>query len=135
MPGRVRHAPLARTAGLLRLQSPTPALGEPGIPCPSIPSKSPVSTLPAIASAPCGFRRPLATSREVAGRRGERFAVRAWGEAQHPGGFDGVEVRQAAMLLTPLPPGAPAPALRLGVSCRICPVQACPARREASILG
>ena len=79
--------------------------------------------------------QPLATSMEVAGRRGERFAVRAWGEAQHPGGFDGVEVRQAAMLLTPLPPGAPAPALRLGVSCRICAVQACPARREASILG
>lgn len=79
--------------------------------------------------------QPLATSMEVAGRRGERFAVRAWGEAQHPGGFDGVEVRQAAMLLTPLPPGVPAPALRLGVSCRICPVQACPARREASILG
>lgn len=79
--------------------------------------------------------QPLAASIEVAGRRGERFAVRAWGEARHPGGFDGVEVRQAAMLLTPLPPGAPAPALRVGVSCRICPEQACPARREASILG
>lgn len=79
--------------------------------------------------------QPIATSIEVAGRRGERFAVRAWGEARHPGGFDGVEVRQAAMLLTPLPPGAPAPALRVGVSCRICPEQACPARREASILG
>ncbi|MBL8563997.1 MAG: helix-turn-helix domain-containing protein [Gemmobacter sp.] len=79
--------------------------------------------------------QPLATSIEVAGRRGERFAVRAWGEARHPGGFEGVEVRQAAMLLTPLPPVAPAPALRVGASCRICPEQACPARREASILG
>lgn len=79
--------------------------------------------------------QPLTASIEVAGRRGERFAVRAWGEARHPGGFDGVEVRQAAMLLTPLPPGAPAPGLRVGVSCRICPEQACPARREASILG
>lgn len=79
--------------------------------------------------------QPLAASIEVAGRRGERFAVQAWGEAQYPGGFDGVEVRQAAMLLTPLPAVAPTPGLRVGVSCRICPEQGCPARREASILG
>ena len=78
--------------------------------------------------------QPIMTEIVLAGRRGERFAVHAWGEASHPGGFTGPEVRQAGMLLTPMLPGA-APALRVGVSCRICPEAACPARREASILG
>ena len=79
--------------------------------------------------------QPLAHEIEIAGRRGARFAVQAWGEAAYPQGFGGIEVRQAAMLLTPLPPGAPAPALRVGTTCRICPEAQCPARREASILG
>lgn len=78
--------------------------------------------------------QPITTEIVLAGRRGERFAVHAWAEARHPGGFTGPEVRQAGMLLTPMLPGA-APALRVGASCRICPEAACPARREASILG
>ena len=84
--------------------------------------------------------QPLTTTIEMAGRRSERFAVLAWAELTHPQGFGGAELRQAAMMLTPVPPGAPAPAgrvgaLRVGASCRICPETTCPARREASILG
>lgn len=78
--------------------------------------------------------QPIATEIVLAGRRGERFAVQAWGEARHPGGYGGPEVRQAGMLLRPMLP-SPASALRVGASCRICPEADCPARREASILG
>lgn len=79
--------------------------------------------------------QPVEGELEMAGRNGERFAVRAFAEVWHPGGFAGVAVRQAGMLLAPLPPGRAAPALRVGATCRICPESACPARREASILG
>jgi transcriptional regulator with XRE-family HTH domain len=63
-----------------------------------------------------------------------RFDLRAWCEADHPGGFAGPEVRRAGMLIAPR--AAPAPeALPLGGSCRICPREGCPARREPSIMS
>lgn len=79
--------------------------------------------------------QPIRAEIEMAGRRGERFSARAWAEAEHPAGFDGIEVRRAGMLLSPQLPGTAAPVLRVGASCRICPEAACAARREASILG
>lgn len=78
--------------------------------------------------------QPIETRIEMAGRNGRRFLARAYGETSYPGGFAGVEVRQAAMLLLPAAVAGPVP-LRVGATCRICPVQACPARREASILS
>lgn len=78
--------------------------------------------------------QPVEARVEMAGRNGRRFLARAWAEAAHPGGFAGVEVRRAAMLLLPAPGAGPAP-LRVGATCRICPEPGCPARREASILG
>jgi hypothetical protein len=68
---------------------------------------------------------------------GRRFRVLAWCEARHPEGFAGPRLREAAMLILPSPPGqgaAGTPVLRLGSTCRICPRDPCPARREPSIL-
>ncbi|GGW21198.1 XRE family transcriptional regulator [Gemmobacter lanyuensis] len=83
--------------------------------------------------------QPIEAVVELAERTGEWFRVRAFCETGHPGGFSGVEVRQAAMILTPLQagrgPGAAGPVLRIGPTCRICPEATCPARRERSILG
>ncbi|WP_372892563.1 helix-turn-helix domain-containing protein [Rhodosalinus sp.] len=51
-------------------------------------------------------------------------------------GFDGPPLMQAQMLVLPDPEAEAAPApLAVGVTCRICPRAACPARREPSILA
>ena len=72
-----------------------------------------------------------------------RFRVLAYAEARYPEGFSGPELREAAMLILPLPAGpaagfasgpSGAPVIRLGSTCRICPRAACAARREPSIL-
>lgn len=68
------------------------------------------------------------------GPQGARFRVRAFCQSQFPGGFGGVELRTAAMLLLPEPVG-PGAAIDVGPTCRICPRRDCPARREPSILG
>lgn len=79
---------------------------------------------------------PVEARLRFAGRGGRPFLARAWGQQSHPGGFAGVEVRQAGMLLLPLPGPARAEDLRaVGATCRICPETGCPARREASILS
>jgi transcriptional regulator with XRE-family HTH domain len=65
-----------------------------------------------------------------------RFVLRAYGQASHPMGFAGPELRQAMMLIIPAPPERAAqPAFGLGSTCRTCQRQACPARREPSILA
>ncbi len=63
-----------------------------------------------------------------------RFALRAFGMASHPAGFGGPELRRAMMLIIPASAGGP-PALGVGATCRTCQRQACPARREPSILA
>ncbi len=65
---------------------------------------------------------------------GARFHALAFCEAELPFGFQGPDLRTAAMLILPAP-GAPGPALPVGSTCRICARDACPARREISILG
>ena len=67
------------------------------------------------------------------GPQGTRLRARAFAQLSHPGGFRGPELREAAMLIAPEPPG-PEPVLEIGPSCRICPRGDCPARREPSIL-
>jgi transcriptional regulator with XRE-family HTH domain len=63
-----------------------------------------------------------------------RFILRAFGTVSHPAGFGGPELRGAMMLIIPAGAGA-APALGVGATCRTCQREACPARREPSILA
>lgn len=77
---------------------------------------------------------PITARIEMAGRNGRRFTARAWAEVSHAGGFDGIAVRHAAMLVLPESGAGAPPALRVGPTCRICPERDCPARREPSIL-
>ena len=77
---------------------------------------------------------PVSAVVEMAGRLPRRFRVLAFCRPRYPGGFDGPEVREAAMLLTPLDGAAGPGVLPVGTSCRICPRPACVARREPSIL-
>lgn len=67
------------------------------------------------------------------GPQGARFRVRAFCQTRFPGGFRGPELREAAMLVQPEPAG-PEVAIEVGPTCRICPRDQCPARREPSIL-
>jgi XRE family transcriptional regulator, fatty acid utilization regulator len=63
-----------------------------------------------------------------------RFGVHAFCQVTQAGGFGGVELREAAMLIWP-EAGHRAAALEIGSTCRICPRNACVARREPSILS
>jgi XRE family transcriptional regulator, fatty acid utilization regulator len=54
-------------------------------------------------------------------------------ETQGVAGYNEAPMVQAAMLLLPVPAGA-APAAEMGSTCRVCPREACAARREPSIL-
>ena len=65
-----------------------------------------------------------------------RYVLRAYGEASHPQGFAGPQLRRAMMLILPAPETVPqAPALGVGATCRICPREGCAARREPSIMA
>lgn len=52
-----------------------------------------------------------------------------------PAGFDRPALMQAHMLLLPDPGAAAGPVREVGVSCRICPLAECAARREPSIFA
>lgn len=73
----------------------------------------------------------------VAGRAERRFHVLAHAELAYPEGFGGVEVRRAYMLMSPVQgaTAVPGPHVPVGPTCRICPREACPARREPSIVS
>lgn len=70
-------------------------------------------------------------------QQGRRFRTRAFCQPHHPQGFRGPELREAAMLILPEPSVAfgVVPALPVGSTCRVCPRDACAARREPSILA
>jgi transcriptional regulator with XRE-family HTH domain len=70
----------------------------------------------------------------TAGRLSRRFRIRAWCSPTHPAGFNGPELRTAAMLIQPLAANDGSSGLPVGPTCRICPAHACVARREPSIL-
>ncbi len=72
---------------------------------------------------------------EVPGDVPRRFRLRAIGEVLPAAVWGGPDLRRAAMLVGPAPGTASGPALPVGGSCRICPREACPARREPSILS
>jgi predicted transcriptional regulator len=70
---------------------------------------------------------------EMAGRRPRRFQTLAVCRLRHPGGAEGPQVAEAAMLVQPLA-GPGDPALPVGTTCRICPRTPCPGRREPSLI-
>jgi transcriptional regulator with XRE-family HTH domain len=78
--------------------------------------------------------QPVETYVEIAGQSGRTFRVVAWCDPSRPVGPRGPELREAAMLILPVD-GTPAGRLAVGSSCRVCPRNDCPARREPSILS
>lgn len=82
---------------------------------------------------------PLRVVLEHAARPDERFVCFAMAQPVYPEGFGGPAIHESAMLIVPpdlVPPGDAIDALgRIGTSCRVCPLDSCPARREPSILG
>lgn len=77
---------------------------------------------------------PIEAVVTVAGQGGSVFRTVAWCSPRHPGGLRGPELREAAMLILP-EDGTRAPDRTVGSTCRICPRDGCPARREPSILA
>lgn len=78
---------------------------------------------------------PVTALVETADRAARVFRAQAICETRLPHGFAGPELREAAMLLTPVDTVTSGQAITpVGSSCRICPRQKCPARREPSIL-
>jgi hypothetical protein len=77
--------------------------------------------------------RPIETVIETAGPQGRRFLVRAFCRLRFPQGARGPELREAAMLILPEAVRG-GDALAVGSTCRVCQRDACPARREPSIL-
>lgn len=77
---------------------------------------------------------PVDARVETAGRGAAQFRTIAFCATHHPQGLLGPELRQAAMLILP-DHGDRAGLLPVGSTCRICPRNACAARREPSILS
>jgi predicted transcriptional regulator len=71
---------------------------------------------------------------EQAGRLQRTFVAYAVAETSRPDGLDGPVLVEGTMLLLP-DPASPSSPVSVGPSCRTCPRQACPARREPSVLG
>ena len=81
---------------------------------------------------------PIETLIETAGPQPQRFRIRAFCQPRFPAGFRGPELREAAMLILPEARSSDprlAQSLAVGSTCRICQRDACPARREPSILA
>lgn len=86
--------------------------------------------------------RPFAPVRRLVqtpGPIGDVYLAYAFCQSSLPQGFGGPELREAAMLILPLPNGPSSrttgePVWQIGSTCRICPREACPARREPSIM-
>jgi len=78
---------------------------------------------------------PLRRRVRQAGRGGEVVEALAVAGPEGAGGFDLPAPVRAHMLLLPDPGEARGCADEIGVSCRICPLAACAARREPSILA
>ncbi|WP_420860672.1 short-chain fatty acyl-CoA regulator family protein [Algirhabdus cladophorae] len=80
-------------------------------------------------------RQPQRSITQFAGRGSPAFVTYAVAEPVAPFAFSGPNVLHATMLILPLPEGEQAPIDQVvGSSCRICPKDTCPARREPTIL-
>ncbi|NCQ25223.1 MAG: transcriptional regulator [Rhodobacteraceae bacterium CG17_big_fil_post_rev_8_21_14_2_50_63_15] len=78
---------------------------------------------------------PLRMRLRQAGRGAEVIEAFAVAAQAVPAAFDRPALMQAHMLLLPDPGAAAGPVRDLGVSCRICPLADCVARRESSIIA
>jgi hypothetical protein len=79
---------------------------------------------------------PVSALVETARPSGGLYRALAFCEARPAFGFDGPDLRIAAMLvMADRAPRAGRSALPVGSTCRICPRDGCPARREPSVLG
>lgn len=95
---------------------------------------------------------PVVAEMVTAGRGARRFRALAWCDLRHPEGLGGAELREAVMILWPVSggpvSGGPSASVwpvsggsgaervvQVGTSCRVCPREDCPARREPSIMG
>jgi hypothetical protein len=76
---------------------------------------------------------PVASAVEMPGAGARRFLAEAIAAPLGAPDFGAPAVFEATMLLTPA--STEGPALPVGPTCRICPREACRARREPSILG
>lgn len=81
--------------------------------------------------------QPVAALVEMPGRIARRFLCRAVSVPLAGGAFGAPSVHEATMLIEPAPDDSAGlgPVIAAGSSCRICPRDGCPARREPSILG
>ena len=82
--------------------------------------------------------QPIEAVVEMAGQGGGRHQVFAWAMARQPLGARGPELRDAGMLILPVPAqlaaSGEARVIPVGSSCRVCPRSGCPGRREPSIM-
>ncbi len=125
MPGAEAGLVLCDASGTLTFRKPAPGFSLPrfGAACPLWPLYA-------------ALARPGAAVRtmvETAGPTGRRFLALAYCEVRLPAGFAGPDLREAAMLILPDAGPRPAEVLGIGSTCRICPRQACAARREPAI--
>lgn len=127
LPGATEGLVICDASGALLLRKPVDGFAQPryGAACPLWP----------LYAALVRPGSPVEALAEMPGPVPRRYRLRAWAAQHHPQGFGGIEVREALMLIAPDPAPAGTPALQLGGSCRICPRDACPARREPSILS
>ncbi len=78
--------------------------------------------------------QPIRAVIELAARVPQRFLTYAICQPSLPSAFDAPQVLEAVMLILPAPTERGPVERPVGVSCRICPRIACPARREPSIV-
>jgi transcriptional regulator with XRE-family HTH domain len=78
--------------------------------------------------------QPVSAVVEMPGRIPRRFLCRAISLPLPGTGFDAPPVYEATMLIEPVDEATGA-VVEVGTSCRVCPREACPARREPTILG
>jgi hypothetical protein len=71
---------------------------------------------------------------EVPDHNGRHHRAFAWASIRNPAGLRGPELREAAMLILPTD-RTTGRALPVGSTCRVCPRDACPGRREPTILS
>ena len=127
LPGRPEGLVLCDASGTLTFRKPIPVFTPPrfGAACALWP-------LYAALARPM---LPVEALAEMDGPANPRLRLRAYAQTRHVGGFQGIELRSAAMLITPVPQGvASGSVLPIGSTCRVCSRTACPARREPSIL-
>ncbi len=113
-------------AGVLVFRKPLP-----GFPLPRLGGTCPLWPLYEALTDP---GRPIRRSVEIAAREPRRYLADAYCALRHPMGASGPQLAHAYMLFRASPAG-PGPVIAAGLACRICPRDACPARREPSVLG